>query len=287
MSVICISAPPLPYFLECGYRIFDPGQHHPNRKNHGLFNLLVVESGTLFVTENGSDWDVSAGQSLLLLPNSHHYGTRACEERTAFYWLHFHTECSWTESKEKGMFRDPTDHIERFLRYPYVIGLSKYGTLPNPGRMFSQLQQLVQLNKEHQSRSIWQQQQILENIMQAMDTRPLDPLTANIVSVSEQVEFYIRQNHQSRITAQHLSEQFHFHYNYISRCMKRVFGMTPMEYLMHYRLEEAKKALIRTDSSVAQIAEEVGFDNHSYFSKCFSERYGLTPLNFRLSYRGN
>ncbi|WP_367399863.1 helix-turn-helix domain-containing protein [Paenibacillus sp. 1781tsa1] len=63
--------------------------------------------------------------------------------------------------------------------------------------------------------------------------------------------------------------------------MLKVYGMTPMEYLLHYRIEQAKKLLLQTSWSVARIAEEIGFNHVSYFSSCFSKKEGISPSNFR------
>ncbi|MNI97963.1 Transcriptional activator NphR [compost metagenome] len=57
-----------------------------------------------------------------------------------------------------------------------------------------------------------------------------------------------------------------------------------MEYVMQYRLEQARLLLLKTDWSMARIAEEVGFVYASYFSRCFTARNGITPLQYRKQY---
>lgn len=52
--------------------------------------------------------------------------------------------------------------------------------------------------------------------------------------------------------------------------------------LLHDRLiTEAKRYLIYTESSVAQVAHMTGFDDPAYFNRFFAQRVGLSPGAFR------
>lgn len=95
---------------------------------------------------------------------------------------------------------------------------------------------------------------------------------------------YIQKNYKEKITNEALAAALHFHPNYIVRCMKSKYGRTPIEYLLDYRLERAKRLLVTTEWSIERIAEEVGFRYSPYFSSCFKQSVGLTPLKFRKQY---
>ncbi|MNO05578.1 Arabinose operon regulatory protein [compost metagenome] len=66
--------------------------------------------------------------------------------------------------------------------------------------------------------------------------------------------------------------------------MKRVYGLTPMEYLTDYRLEQAKLLLLKTEIPVAAVAERTGFENTAYFSRRFTSKVGISPLRYRKRY---
>lgn len=57
--------------------------------------------------------------------------------------------------------------------------------------------------------------------------------------------------------------------------------MTPVEYLINYRLEIASRMLIDTKDSVTDIALLTGFSDSSYFAKIFRKRLGYSPLEYR------
>ncbi|MOA56370.1 Arabinose operon regulatory protein [compost metagenome] len=60
--------------------------------------------------------------------------------------------------------------------------------------------------------------------------------------------------------------------------------MTPVEYVMKYRLEQAKLLLLKTEWPIAEVAHQVGFENVPYFSNCFTSQIGLSPSKYRKQY---
>lgn len=64
-------------------------------------------------------------------------------------------------------------------------------------------------------------------------------------------------------------------------CFKGVYGMPPYAYLRAYRMERAAEALVESDSSVAEIGMEVGYDSPSKFTAAFKAVMGETPTRYR------
>lgn len=62
-------------------------------------------------------------------------------------------------------------------------------------------------------------------------------------------------------------------------------GVTPARYALGVRLQEACRALIETDHSIAEVANACGFDDEFYFSKCFRRQFGVPPRNYRKAHR--
>lgn len=65
------------------------------------------------------------------------------------------------------------------------------------------------------------------------------------------------------------------------RSFKSRFHQTPMDYLIHYRIEQAKRLLTQTEASVTEIAFQAGFQSSAYFTKTFRTLQGMTPTAFR------
>ncbi|WP_274380026.1 helix-turn-helix domain-containing protein [Paenibacillus mucilaginosus] len=67
----------------------------------------------------------------------------------------------------------------------------------------------------------------------------------------------------------------------------RAYGVTPMAFLLQFRIEQSKRLLVQTTWPVARIAEEVGFRYLSHYSTCFSRKEGLSPSAFRSKFTRN
>lgn len=61
--------------------------------------------------------------------------------------------------------------------------------------------------------------------------------------------------------------------------------MSPVEYVISYRLQKAQEQLFESDKSILDIAVETGFGTSSYFGKIFRQSYGITPKEYRKLYR--
>ncbi|WP_438444968.1 helix-turn-helix domain-containing protein [Gorillibacterium sp. sgz5001074] len=268
-TVTLPSIPP-PYYLESGYVRYLPGDQHPSRRNLGVFDLIVVEQGMLHLGEEASRWEVGPGQVLLLLPDRYHYSVQPCTEETRFYWLHF----------QSGQGREAAISPLQ----PYSIRLPQYGTLPSPGQTCKRFSKLVSLAEVRRSEAFWQEQSLFLEFLRELDEAGSQREGSRALAVAEQTEAYIKLNYRIGLNNSRLSQDLHFHPNYLIRCMKEVYGMSPMEYLMQVRLEQAKLLLIKTDWSVTRISEEVGFEYAPYFTRCFTARNQVSPLQFRKQY---
>lgn len=57
---------------------------------------------------------------------------------------------------------------------------------------------------------------------------------------------------------------------------------TEFSKLVNYtRLDYARKMLLHTELSIAQIADRCGFESHAYFSNLFKKRYGMSPRELK------
>lgn len=70
--------------------------------------------------------------------------------------------------------------------------------------------------------------------------------------------------------------KFHF-----TRVFRDVMGTSPGRFLSALRLQEAKRLLIETDFSVADISSQVGYSSVGTFSSRFKSCVGVSPSMFR------
>lgn len=68
---------------------------------------------------------------------------------------------------------------------------------------------------------------------------------------------------------------------------KRVTGLSFVTYINHYRIERAQVLLARTDQSIADISQQIGFCDQSYFGMIFRRTVGMTPATYRRRIRAS
>ncbi len=61
----------------------------------------------------------------------------------------------------------------------------------------------------------------------------------------------------------------------------RLFGKSPLDYLLDLRVSRAAELLERTNQPISDIAATAGFRDSNYFSRCFKLRMGVTPGAYR------
>jgi AraC-like DNA-binding protein len=62
---------------------------------------------------------------------------------------------------------------------------------------------------------------------------------------------------------------------------KQVTGLSFVAYFNHFRIERAQALLARTEESMVNISQQVGFCDQSYFGTVFRKIVGMTPAAYR------
>lgn len=93
---------------------------------------------------------------------------------------------------------------------------------------------------------------------------------------------YIHNNYYKDLSVSSLSALVSLTPAYLSRLFKKNLHVSPMEYIVNYRIDKAKELLIANpDTSLKVIAESVGYKDVFHFSRSFKSIVGTSPSNFR------
>jgi AraC-like DNA-binding protein len=70
--------------------------------------------------------------------------------------------------------------------------------------------------------------------------------------------------------------------SHMTKVFQKHYGISPIKYLTGVRMARARYFLMyRSDLTVRQIGEMVGYDEQSYFSRMFKKTHGQSPVEFR------
>lgn len=98
-----------------------------------------------------------------------------------------------------------------------------------------------------------------------------------------QVIRFLDENYHASITLEDMAEYVNISKYTLIKMFKDHLQTTPIQYLTNFRIRRAAKLLHRSNKSVKQIAEEVGYTNSNYFNKSFRKVTGVTPSEFRMN----
>lgn len=94
---------------------------------------------------------------------------------------------------------------------------------------------------------------------------------------------YMKENYAYEITLAELAQLIPMSEGQFCRVFKQNMKMSPMQYLLRYRILQSCHLLQETDKKIGEIANLTGFNNISYFNKVFLKVIGCTPKEYRSS----
>jgi len=92
---------------------------------------------------------------------------------------------------------------------------------------------------------------------------------------------YIRALSAERLTLQDIARVASLSQNHLLRTFRTAFGVTPHQFLVETRLQEARRLLATSESTVTDICFQIGFESLGSFSSLFRSRFGVSPSAFR------
>lgn len=96
---------------------------------------------------------------------------------------------------------------------------------------------------------------------------------------------YIKENYSSKISVEELATAENLSVTHFIASFKKETGMSPISFLIYFRLSMATEMLLNTKKTIGQIAYDVGINDPFYFNKLFKKAYKLSPSEFRAIYR--
>ncbi len=94
------------------------------------------------------------------------------------------------------------------------------------------------------------------------------------------IKSYVEDHFQEPISLEDIADWSNLSKEAFCRYFKSKTQLTFIEYLNQYRINQAKKLLIK-DISIAEVAAQCGFESLSYFNRVFKRIVGDNPTSYR------
>ena len=95
---------------------------------------------------------------------------------------------------------------------------------------------------------------------------------------------FIRTHYDQPLTIADLSEIAGYSAHHFTRLFKKMYNLTPHQYMVGVRLEKARFILEQQgDLPISEVSLQVGMEEN-YFIRLFRKKYGITPGSYRSKY---
>lgn len=95
---------------------------------------------------------------------------------------------------------------------------------------------------------------------------------------------FAENNLHENVTVKKMAEIAGYHPSHFTKLFHKRLGVSPVQFIVRKKTEQATKQLTATTLSISAIAESLGFSNQFYFSNFFKKQTGMTPTEYRNTY---
>jgi transcriptional regulator GlxA family with amidase domain len=95
------------------------------------------------------------------------------------------------------------------------------------------------------------------------------------------VQEWLQENYANNLYVSEVAENFQLGTRSLNRRFKNATTTTPLQYLQELRIRQAKELLKKSNLSISEVADQVGYLDASYFTSLFKKLNNITPNEYR------
>jgi len=267
--------------LSGGFFRCDPTWSRKANSLDRCYKVYFPVSGAAWLAMETGDYEVKTGRVYFI--SGFKLRRQLCARQMKVYWLHFIPESfylrhvldqlppvqSWSRA-EKGWPARSYENVCRLFEHPFSEQNRPRGDI-SPAtvcRVSALLLNLVAHCLDGVGKNIFQE---------------MHPDFYRLRPTLDFMHLHYREN----LTLAKMAERAGMAPNYFHRWFKRVLGVTPFEYIVGERLNQARHLLASTRMTIKEIADAVGYRDPLYFSRVFSKRLQMHPTKYRAMHQFN
>lgn len=122
----------------------------------------------------------------------------------------------------------------------------------------------------------------MEDILRAICSYKADTYSGGSAKIAAEAMRIIRENfYRPEFSQQWVADQLNVSSAYLSRSVKQETGRNMIDIINILRVEKARRYLLETDLSMAEIADKIGFGSTKSLMRIFRQYVGMTPGQLR------
>lgn len=234
----------------------------PGIKNQ--YKLHYVHSGKGYLLANHREYTITAGQIFACYPNEIVYYRADSDDPWKYSWVAFN-----------GL--NSEFYFER-------AGISKNNLVidcPQKAVIEQAFDAILSTEQSAANKDLSYMGNLYLILSSIVDKSSLVKNTSSAKEYIKEAIIYIKKHFEQPITISDISAYLSLDRKYFSKIFKKELQMSPLEYLINYRLTRACELMRTTNLSIAEIATTVGYDNQFSFSRVFKKYKGISPSDYR------
>ncbi|OJF75643.1 MAG: hypothetical protein BKP49_11065 [Treponema sp. CETP13] len=251
--------------------------YSPKAHRHDFFEIIYITEGEGTHVIDFKSWNIEQGSVFLIHPGQVHYW------QTKFvsgYALIFQEE-SFISSSNSTAHNQSIDLL-------FLLGQQNTIYLDTQAQLAFE-KQLVTIKKEYDSENEYRNIlfQAYLNILIVFLSRIkekkslIKPEKKDILLKFKKL---VIENYKTEKSVSFFADHMCMTVNNLIKTIKSITGFSPGQILRHALSMEARRLLVHTDLTTAQIAYELHFEDPSYFSRFFKRETGQSPSQFRKNF---
>lgn len=250
-------------------------EHH-----HSQYELILVAEGRVRFRVEQTKYELDAGDLILISALEKHsisilsfpYRRYVLAVSTDFCSMHI----------QEPLLLSILSHRPEGFCHKIHLDASLY---PQAEQHFKLLSTEASMKEQlWQQRSLLLLNDLLILLFRSFQSYFLQKKDPSILHLVIQVQKYIGLHYSEPMTLDSVASFFYISKYYLSRVFKEVTGYGYKEYVLLYRLNQAKKMLESTNIPVLEISGLVGFKNVNHFIRVFRIHENTTPLQYRKAF---
>lgn len=223
---------------------------HP-KITESTYEIIYVTEGGVYLAEQDNEYELKAGDLILLAKNKEHWGYKISCGKTSFYWVHFDIEGMTTGTRV----------IKNFTHVSLFKELLHNSSTPNAPQY---MKDSVLLH-------------LLCEISSAKNKSEENTLASSIFE-------WTRINAKNGLTVEKIAENFGYNSEHISRIIKKQYGVRLKSIIDDFLINKAKNYLLNTTYSVKEISDLLDFPSPNTFIHFFKYHEKKSPTRYKNSY---
>lgn len=243
------------YPLISGHYIYEPG-YNLKRENFTSYLVMVITSGELNVYSKNDAYHSCEGDVILIdCQYPHGYSS---DTGFSASWIHFDGhDCD-------SLFDSPLKNSNVFIYKRHIR------------EALSAIQNI----------EIGQNEALSSAILYELIMHLISEDTESNISTSNPMAYcgqFLCQHFSEHICMDDLAKMINLSKYHFIRQFKKYYGVSPYQYTISLRLDNAKYLLKTSSLTIKEIAYLSGFPDESSFCNTFKSRTGVTPIFYRIN----